>query len=84
MTALVFRAKESTQGGDQKHWILVDPDTFEEGLCDESITVVLDCGKKKILGISKSGGSVVGKDQIKSIIFLAERRWQELSSMLLS
>ncbi|KFY50800.1 hypothetical protein V496_09154, partial [Pseudogymnoascus sp. VKM F-4515 (FW-2607)] len=37
----VFRAKEA--GGKGEHWVLVDPDMFEEGLCEESVTVVVDC-----------------------------------------
>ncbi len=84
VTTLVFTAKEQRQDRDQKHWILVDPDTFEEGLCDESVTVVVDCseGAIKMLGISKSGGTIVGKDEMKNIVGLAERRWAELSRLL--
>lgn len=82
VTSLVFRAKE--QGRDKKHWILVDPDTFEEGLCDETVTVVLDCNKKtKILGISKSGGTIVGIEEMKEIVGLAEKRWAELKRLLM-
>lgn len=82
ITSLVFRAKE--QGQDRKHWILMDPDTFEEGLCEESVTVVLDCSSKKtkILGISKSGGTIVGIEQMKEIVGLAEKRWVELKRLL--
>lgn len=84
VTALVFRAKEQLQGGDKKHWILIDPDTFEEGLCDESITVVVDCGssKTKLLGLSKSGGTIVGKEEIREIVRLAEMRWTDLNLLL--
>jgi exosome complex component RRP43 len=84
VTALVFRAKEQLQGRDKKHWILMDPDTFEEGLCDETVTVVVDCGGENttLSGISKSGGAIVGKDQMTEIVGLAERRWNELSKLL--
>lgn len=84
VTALVFRAKEQLQGRDKKHWILVDPDTFEEGLCEESVTVVVDCSssKTKMLGISKSGGTIVGMSEMKDIVGLAENRWAELSRLL--
>jgi exosome complex component RRP43 len=84
VTALVFRAKEQAQAGDKKHWILVDPDTFEEGLCDESVTVVVDCGtgKAKILGISKVGGAIVGREEMKEIVSLADTRWAQLNRLL--
>ena len=82
VTAVVFKAKE--QGADKKHWILVDPDTFEEGLCDESVTVVMDCGggeKTKILGISKAGGTI-GREEMAQLVTLAETRWKGLSRLL--
>jgi exosome complex component RRP43 len=83
VTALVFRAKEKSQAKDKRYWILVDPDTFEETLCEESITVVVDCQKKtKILGISKAGGTIVGRDEMKAIVSLAEQRSAELSKLL--
>jgi exosome complex component RRP43 len=86
VTALVFRAKEQAQRKSGKHWILVDPDTFEEGLCDESVTVVVDLGsgKTKMLGISKAGGTIVGREEMKEVVRLAERRWAELNQFLKS
>ena len=83
VTAEVFKAKE--QSADKKHWILVDPDTFEEGLCDESVTVVLDCGsgrKTKILGISKAGGTIIGREEMAQLVSLAETRWTGLRRLL--
>jgi exosome complex component RRP43 len=84
VTSLVFKAKEQVQGRDKRYWILVDPDTFEEGLCDESVTVVVDCGsgKTKMLGISKAGGTTIGMLGVKDIVSLAEKRWTELSGLL--
>jgi len=84
VTMLVFRAKEQEHGRDKQHWILVDPDTFEEGLCDESVTIVVDCvaRKTKILGLSKSGGTILGRDEMKDLVGLAEQRWSELSQLL--
>jgi exosome complex component RRP43 len=84
VTSLVFRVKEQMQGKDKKYWILVDPDTFEEGLCDESVTVVVDCeeDKVKLLSLSKAGGVIVGKDQMREILELAETRWHELNPLL--
>jgi exosome complex component RRP43 len=83
VTALVFKAKEKSQGKDKRYWILVDPDNFEETLCDESITIVVDCtNKTKLLGISKTGGTVVGRDEMKDIVATAEQRSVELSKAL--
>ena len=84
VTALVFKAKEQARAGENQYWILVDPDTFEEGLCDEVVTVVVDCdgGKTKMLGITKAGGTFIGKDEMKQIIGLAETRWRQLSRLL--
>jgi exosome complex component RRP43 len=84
VTALVFKEKE--QGGvrETKKWLLVDPDAFEEDLCDESVTVVVDRsqGKTQLLGISKSGGTVVGQNEIRDVVSLAEERWNTLSQIL--
>lgn len=84
VTALVFRAKEQAQATDIKNWILVDPDTFEEGLCDESVTVVVDCsaGPTKMLGTSKMGGTIVAMKEMREIVSLAEARWKTLSKLL--
>jgi exosome complex component RRP43 len=84
VTSLVFKAKEQAQTKDKRYWILVDPDTFEEGLCDESVTVIVDCGsgKTKMLGISKAGGTTVGTLEIQDIVGLAEKRWVELCDLL--
>lgn len=84
VTAVVFKEKDQGQVKNKKQWLLVDPDTFEEGLCEESVTVVVDrsSGKTKLLGISKSGGIVVGKDELKEIVGLAEQRWSTLNQIL--
>lgn len=62
-----------------KFWTLADPDTFEEGLCDETVTMTVDCsaGKTAMLGISKSGGTMIGKEEMRSISQLASARWKE-------
>ncbi|KAH8654520.1 ribosomal protein S5 domain 2-type protein [Tricladium varicosporioides] len=84
-SAVVFRAKEKrVSKGEEKYWVLVDPDTFEEGLCDECVTVVVDCtgGVVKVLGIEKVGGTVVGREEIRRIVRIAEERWKEVSSLI--
>ena len=80
-TYTIFQPKEQARVQRQKdatYWILADPDTFEEGLCDESVTVTPDCsrgeGRTRILGIEKVGGCVVGRE---------EMRWKEWAKVLL-
>ncbi|KAI3327263.1 exosome complex exonuclease RRP43 [Xylariaceae sp. AK1471] len=84
-TAAVFTAKErlkQTQGPKGSFWMLVDPDRFEESLCDETVTVVVDRsaaagGETKVLGISKSGGTIVGPEVMRRFVKVAESRWEE-------
>ena len=98
-TAAVFTASrgrqrhqksKNKQGGDDgsdAFWVLVDPDRFEEGLCDESVTVVVDrsegrrsgesgAAETKVLSITKSGGTVVGPQVLRRLVPVAEERWQ--------
>lgn len=96
-TYIVFSEKSQAGGGFMKgqnelkgkgYWILADPDTFEEGLCDESVTVVVDCekgkGETRVLGISKCGGAIVGLAEMKELVELAEERWREWVSEITS
>ncbi|KAI0971948.1 exosome complex exonuclease RRP43 [Xylaria arbuscula] len=88
-TAAVFTAKERVKQSQSRNtaaergafWILVDPDRFEESLCDETVTVVVDRSAEddetKILGISKSGGTVVGAEVMRRFVQVAEGRWRE-------
>ncbi|POS84061.1 hypothetical protein EPUL_005434 [Erysiphe pulchra] len=81
-TALIFRVKEKShnKSQDKDHWILVDPDAFEESLCDETVTVVIDLSTNdcNILSISKIGGTIAGPKQIDQIVSCAKNRWVEL------
>lgn len=75
------KGKES---GETK-WILADPDDFEEGLCEEGVTVVVDGGegvKGKVLRLEKNGGAVVGVGEMRELVGLAERRWREWRDVL--
>jgi exosome complex component RRP43 len=78
-TASVFTAKEKQKKGGGQYWVLVDPDRLEESLCDETVTVIVDrlSDGTKILGISKSGGTVVGSGLMKEMAAIAETRWDE-------
>lgn len=76
VTAAVFGSKERGVNRDSS-WILADPDAFEEELCDETVTVLVDCSKKdtQLLGIQKVGGTVVGRKEMKELVKMAEERW---------
>ncbi|KAI1755954.1 exosome complex exonuclease RRP43 [Xylaria castorea] len=88
-TAAVFTAKDRLKQSQSRKtgsemgsfWILVDPDRFEESLCDETVTVVVDRSggddDTKILGISKSGGTIVGAEVMRRFVKVAEGRWRE-------
>ncbi|TRX94037.1 hypothetical protein FHL15_005115 [Xylaria flabelliformis] len=88
-TAAIFTAKDRLKQSQSRKtgsemgsfWILVDPDRFEESLCDETVTVVVDRfgegDDTKILGISKSGGTIVGAEVIRRFVKVAEDRWKE-------
>ncbi len=85
MTSVVFGAKERKQaGGKGKSWVLADPDAFEEELCEESITILVDCSgdETRVLGIQKVGGTAVGREEMKELVGLAEKRWTEWRGLL--
>lgn len=69
-----------------KTWVLVDPDREEEKLCDESVTVVVDRsgGETRLRAIEKAGGRVLGPEEVRGVVGLAEKRWDNVSKELLS
>ncbi|KAH0543194.1 hypothetical protein FGG08_002455 [Glutinoglossum americanum] len=84
-TFAVYSAQErGSVGGDGAgKWILADPDAFEEGLCRESVTVVVDCEeaegggvKTRIVRLEKRGGGSAGKAEIKEVVEMATERWR--------
>ncbi|CAM1501772.1 Fc.00g037560.m01.CDS01 [Cosmosporella sp. VM-42] len=85
-TAAVFTGKESDRPADGKYWLLVDPDRLEESMCDESVTIVVDCedGYTKILSISKHGGTVLSPQLLTSKKYLgwAGKRWEDFKSAI--
>lgn len=82
-TAVIFTGKETDRPSDGRHWLLVDPDQLEESLCDESVTIVVDCknGTTKILSISKHGGTLLSPYLLRSKGFLdwAGKRWEDFA-----
>jgi exosome complex component RRP43 len=84
-TASVFKGKDTSErSSDGDFWVLIDPDSLEDELCDESITAVVDMtgGQTQILGISKQGGTILSPELIKKFIGVAERRWKEFASAM--
>ncbi|KAK8212843.1 hypothetical protein M8818_003008 [Zalaria obscura] len=67
-------------------WVLADPDGFEEEQCAETVTIVVapkQGGKGGVLRIEKSGGGVVGREEMADLISQAEDRWSGWEQVLL-
>ena len=60
--------------------MLVDPDNFEEDVCNETVTVAVDAGK--ILSIEKHGGAHIGKDALTDCVVLAMKAWKDFQQKL--
>lgn len=86
-TAAIFTGKETDRPTDGKFWLLADPDRLEESLCDESITIVVDCSKKgdtKLLSVSRHGGTVLTPDLLTSEEFMTwtSKRWNQFAQAI--
>ena len=83
-TFAVFEpAREKGVRVDAKCFILADPDAFEESVCKEQVTVVVDGsdGEGVIKRLEKSGGTVVD-EQMGMIVQAAMKRWREWHDVL--
>ena len=100
--ASTFAVFEGKSGGDgvglggkkkkKTTWVLADPDLFEEGLCWEDVTVVVDQegegeGEEdgvgmQVLRVEKGGGGTVGIGEMKELVQLAAGSWQEWKTAL--
>ncbi|KAI9850301.1 MAG: hypothetical protein M1838_005861 [Thelocarpon superellum] len=88
-TFSVFTDAAPSTGGEKTStsWILADPDAFEEGLCHECVTVVVDLpgrggedSKPRLLKLEKKGGVSINKDGMRRITSLAAarcRQWRQ-------
>lgn len=83
-SAVVFLEKERGEPGEGRHWLLMDPDRLEEGLCGEAITVVVDCegGETRVRAMEKVGGVVVGRELVRGFVGVAEKRWKEVKAAM--
>lgn len=85
-----FAVFEGRKEEDEKvDWVLSDPDAFEEAVCRETVSVVVDCrdGKKGtkdlvIKRVEKSGGGVVGREQMAGLIKRSIDRWSAVQVVL--
>ncbi|KAL9059351.1 MAG: hypothetical protein Q9162_001220 [Coniocarpon cinnabarinum] len=76
---------EDATENQKKHWVLADPDGFEDGLCEELVSLVVDrdkSGKTKVLSIEKSGGQTLGVEDVSELVTLAGARWTDVVDML--
>lgn len=63
-----------------EHWVLADPDTFEEEACSETITITID--DASLVRIEKSGGTAVEHGQLRRCVSLAAERRSKLLHLL--
>ncbi|RMZ74319.1 3 exoribonuclease family [Pyrenophora seminiperda CCB06] len=87
-TYAVFEGRREDED-EHVDWVLSDPDAFEEGVCSETVTVVVDCedGNKGtrdlvIRRIEKSGGGVVGREMMASLVKRSIDRWGAVEKAL--
>ena len=88
-TFAVFEGRREEADGELVDCVLSDPDAFEEGVCRESVCVVVDGAKGKkgsidavVRRIEKSGGGVVDGDTMKGLVKRAIDRWSEVEAAL--
>ncbi|KIW20629.1 hypothetical protein PV08_01205 [Exophiala spinifera] len=76
----------NANGGGGDYWILMDMDGFEEEVCEETGTIIVDVrGKEKALStvrVEKNGGSAIDVEQLAKIAGFAERRWHQWKDVL--
>ncbi|KAE8388024.1 ribosomal protein S5 domain 2-type protein [Aspergillus alliaceus] len=78
---------DSARRGNQRRWILADPDGYEEGLSQERVCVVVDKeqggkGKTVVLKLEKNGGWAVDAKELKALVDISAQRWEELKQIL--
>jgi exosome complex component RRP43 len=77
--AVFSTASPLKQQSEAESWVLADPDSFEEDVCNETLTVVIDNGK--LLRIEKHGGARVGKEAVAECVSVATEAWKKLQSL---
>lgn len=75
--AIFTTASPLKQNDDARSWVLVDPDTLEEELASETLTIAMtadNSGSGSIVRIEKSGGAVVDRTIIAQCVDLSKAR----------
>ncbi|EGP87798.1 unnamed protein product [Zymoseptoria tritici ST99CH_1A5] len=70
---------------DAQSWVLADPDAFEEGACEETLTVVLTpaiSGTRGILRVEKKGGRLVSSEVMEQCIKVAASSCSKIEAVL--
>lgn len=89
-TAVVCVENKKKQRQRRQHgtrWILLDPDRLEENQCRETVTVAVDRsagGSTVVRALSKTGGVLVGAQELHALVAEAEKRWDALAAALRS
>ncbi|KAE8135310.1 ribosomal protein S5 domain 2-type protein [Aspergillus pseudotamarii] len=78
---------DSSRKGNQRRWILADPDGYEEGLSQERVCVVVDKeqggkGKTVVVKLEKNGGWAVDAKELKALVDISAQRWEDLKQVL--
>ena len=83
-TFAVFEPGREKGVDEERSWLLADPDTLEENLCNETVTVVVDAstGQSRVRRVEKTGGAVVGKALMRECCKVAGNRWAEWNGVL--
>ena len=88
-TFAVFEGQGEDAQDEQRDWVLSDPDAFEEGVCRESVCLVVDVSEGKkgakdavIRRVEKSGGGVVDREMMKGLVKRAIDRWAVVEGVL--
>lgn len=83
-TFAVFEPGREKGVKEERSWALADPDTLEEDLCDEVVTIVVDlsAGETRVKRIEKAGGGVVGREAMQDCVKIAATRWAEWNGIL--
>lgn len=81
------KAQDQRKKGTQQKWILADPDGYEEGLSQERACVVVDKekngkGKMVIVKMEKHGGWTVDSEDLRQLVDISGRRWDEMKRIL--
>ena len=82
LSFVVFQPRSRPREERRDRVVLVDPDDFEEGCCDEEGTIVVDEAGARICRIECAGGSGLGVKGVRAMVERAGERWKEWMSLL--